>query len=426
MRLFKSTVGVASVFVLLVACASSRLRADAPVPIRVVDGQPTLYTTQVALGECVFRPEPDIRILPFAAIGTALLSSAVSEGVNRLGIALKEAAKEGRWEAKTFRNVEVRGAVSPAETHFDSDFGPCLQLVRGWFYVDTAHEEQKRQLAAQWFTDDFVQQDRFNILWNNRLWLAAPPDFLFEGEFDASENHQALTVAPHYVRLDEPIATRFFRPGKARHVAVFFVFHRPDEAADVENKPAVALPMGKLESRAARIYPGRLPLGATNRSPHESEWFTLRLTPQREPLTVTALVVETQEASEFLAFIAAVFAGAQAEITKQVQTAVIPAQAAAARESVRAEEERLATTYDQRFSAAMAKLRECASSSGNLATLAYQAHEAMRKLNQASRAWRKGDVFNESDHIVPIKLTGTKEEINRACQHALNALLRLS
>ena len=51
-----------------------------------------MYQTQVAMGDCVFKPQPEAALL--GAIAAVLLSSAVSQGVNYLGKAIEESAKE--------------------------------------------------------------------------------------------------------------------------------------------------------------------------------------------------------------------------------------------------------------------------------------------------------------------------------------------
>ena len=104
---------------MLSGCATRTYRADASPP----DAALTTYQAQVAIGECVFRPPGRDPALA-GAVATALASGAIAQGVNYLGRAIEEAAKATNDRAVASRNVEVT-----AQT-----FGPCVQVVRGWFH----------------------------------------------------------------------------------------------------------------------------------------------------------------------------------------------------------------------------------------------------------------------------------------------------
>ncbi len=394
--------------VLVAACASvgtdAQMLSSKPETPKI---WPKIYGAQVALGTCAFGAAPEAFI---AALGAALLSSAIAEGVNRIGAALQSAAKTQTWQVKMSRNVEVSHAT----------FGPCVQLVRGWFYLDPFDDKKKLDAAKAWFRGDFIDEGKFRILWQNRLWLAGAPDFVFEGRFESSTDRTALTVAPQYLRMDTPIGIRLLRPGKARSVAVFLAFHGPTEAGDAEKNPAASLIIGELEPGEPKVYPRALPLDASgvDRSPYEADWFTFKLGKDKEPKTVSAVVTETQGGNEFFAFVASVFGGAAKTITEEAQKMAAPEKARAEKETARTAKENAESAYDKKFVAAADALRKCEGGEKDLEQLAANARSAMRELNQTSRAVGKGNVFEEKQ-IGDIKMTGNAGEVKKACGAAL-------
>jgi hypothetical protein len=375
------------------------------------------YATQVAIGECVFTRQEESA---FAAIGSALLANAISGGINRIGTALTEAAKEKSLSANASRNIEVT---------FDT-FGPCVQIVRGWFYQDPfplgtdddPFAGNSKFVAAQsWFSPDFISRERFRTLWlRNQLWLAAPPEFVFEGRIMmASKN--ALTIAAQYVRLNEPLFMRTLRRDPSRHVAVFLSFHTPGTAVDAEANPGATFLLGRLMPGEARIYPDPRSIarfapkaGVLNRWPHESDWFTLAVGKEKEPWIVSAAVTEKQNGNEFLAFVAEVFGGAKETITTQVQNLVIPEKRAAAREAATTAQEAAATVLDQKQVGALTALATCAQADAPTAQQASEARIALRGLNQAARGANREEPASQAC-IDKISITATPAATKTAC-----------
>ena len=165
-----------------------------------------VYGTQVAMGSCVFKPQPEAAVL--GAIGAALLSSAVSQGVNYLGKAITEAAKENTDRVTAVRNVEVTNET----------FGPCFQVARGWFFEGFATATERAEALgvaettwARAGQDQAVDEGRLTLLWQRRMWIAAQPDFVLGAEIVPSSaekpNERVLTMAPVYARLEARSAT---------------------------------------------------------------------------------------------------------------------------------------------------------------------------------------------------------------------------
>jgi hypothetical protein len=320
------------------------------------------------------------------------------------------------WVAQSYRNIEI--STKELEQY------RCIQVVRGLFYLDNNAEQSARIRFNDGTT---IREEQRKTLWDNGLWLASPPDFLFEGKLYPSENKQAFAVVPQIARLDYPIATRLLRPSKDRSVAVFFGFSPFPEKQrpDLQNSPGASLVLGNLEPGLELRFPTpQADAHKVNRSAYESEWFSFATKASTEndrvPFGISALVTETQDASEFLAFVAAVFQGAKDDITKQLQTAIVPTLAAEARESAQAAKENAQSKYDEAVASAMTALESCMTGTTNLPQLAARARITMRNVNQAARAAGINEKFSDKD----FKGTSVTEPdpIKAACKAARDKL----
>src|SRR5205085_4423843 len=98
---------------------TQRANSDPPDPDPLL-----VYQTQVTTGSCLFHPPKRAARSFLDPITGALLGSFVEQGINQIGQALQEAAKETSDTAGAFRNVEIT-----AQT-----VGPWLPVVRGLFH----------------------------------------------------------------------------------------------------------------------------------------------------------------------------------------------------------------------------------------------------------------------------------------------------
>jgi hypothetical protein len=404
---------------LLCSCAGIDMREDSATPPAYAPQAE--YATQVAMGECAFTRQEEGAA---AAISSALLSNAITSGVNHIGMALTAAAKEQSLVTQTSRNIVVK-----AET-----FGPCVQVVRGWFHQDpypiTSNADPltgnpKFAAAQSWFSDDFINLERFRTLWlRNQLWLAAPPEFVFEGRIAVASDN-TLTIAPQYVRMDEPLFTRKLRRDRSRHVAVFLAFHKPDTAVDVVDNPGAAFVIGKLDPGEARTYPDPRTIdrftptsGFVNRWPHESKWFTLAVGKENEPWVVSAAVTEKQSANEFLGFVAEVFGNSKETIASELQTVIVPKKRADAKESATAAREMAENAYDTSHAGALQALTSCATADAPTPEQASAARAALRSWNKSARDVNKAQPASQSC-INRIGITAPAAEVKSACEAAL-------
>ena len=167
MKIYKN-ISLIFFLIILAGCSSIVMRQDTAKPPEL--DRAVKYDTQVSIGQCVYASGPEAGFL--GAIAGALLSSTISEGVNYLGNALESAAEDKQIGVLATRNIEVSG----------DDFGPCIQLVRGWFYTDaTPQNPPSKEDRDLWIRDSDISEDNWNNLSQNNIWLAASPDFFFEG-----------------------------------------------------------------------------------------------------------------------------------------------------------------------------------------------------------------------------------------------------
>jgi hypothetical protein len=387
----------------IAGCATRTQRANSPPPS---DDPLVAYQTQVATGSCVYRIRPEAAL---GGLAGALLSSVITQGVNYFGSALAEAAKETNDTVTANRNVEISA----------ERFGPCMQIVRGWFHrgffrdaeSTAAFDDAARTWAAAG-NAGAVNVDQLTLLWQRRMWLAAQPDFVFEAEVvrttvKTAPDSTLLTLTPAFARLDHPISSAVLRPSKARSIAVFFAFHKADEDPSAPGTATGGLTVGLLRPGVALTFPP--PVRDTNDTPNrgndESKWFSISLGNASQPMTISALVSEHQDASAFLQFVADVFGGAKPELTNALQTALVPSTRAAAREGERAAAEAATTAYESALVAALASATACADTVTDALATASDLRGKLRSFNQAARVLGRTQV---SEAIVPLVLDASK------------------
>ena len=415
----------------MTGCSTPRMRGDtATAP---TDDGDTYYDTEVAIGPCALTGGKET---PLALIASALITSAVSAGVDRIGTALAEAAKPSTTKIYADRNLQLTAATVEKQ---------CIEIVRGWFYRDPAYnrklpfeDQPKLRDAEGRLADSFLTADQLSLLWANRLWLATAPEFVFEGLMGhAANDRSARFVYPLLVRMDEPAATRPLRPGKARHVVVFLGFEMQDSVVNIDSAPGATLPIGRLEAGVPITFPQQLPPGTAvaqimdsagetmqvdaNSTPFESDWFKLQLGTGVTPVRLKALVTETQDGSEFLQFVSDVFGGAKETIKTQANTLIDPVTRAAAEAKERQAEQEARDALDVALATALDNLGKCALVADSTTGPAKDARTAMRKYDAARRVLGDGPVFHEKDYDA-IPIGGDADTIKAGCSAARKKL----
>jgi hypothetical protein len=346
---------------LITALTCAALCTGGPVHSREV-GDPTIYEgLQVGVGRCIFvTPRSDAsksRLLQ------ALATAAITKGVNLLGAALTKLGSAKTWKEQQGRNFQASA----------SDFPECVQLARGRFYKGSASVAALgSSLSAK------VPELRFN-----GLYLAGDPDFFIEMRVVAAGDGSALALRPVKTIYSKPMGKRALR-GSDRSVAVFLAITAPGTSPILETAPAATIVLGSQQVGTEIDYVDPVDVS----SPFESSWFTLKREDARKPLTITALVTETQDKDEFLSFVGGLLSedSVKTDLGKAIQTVLIA--------PVREEQDRTEATAartaeslaNERFGAVLTELLACRSAVGPAApTSAIAAKNALLAFLTADR-----------------------------------------
>jgi hypothetical protein len=404
---------------MLIGCAGKSYRQDnAPPKSDLL----MIYQTQVSIGGCIFElPKPGVRsqTKTLEPITTALAISAVSQGVNYIGKALSETAKEATDGVTASRNILVT----------NNNFGPCIQILRGWFYrgfKDSEGDKAKKIAEDTWanaVAKGTINPATLTELWSRRIWPASEPDFIFEAKIVptsvSKETDHLLTLAPLYARLNNPISNKLWR-SKSREVAVFFAFHNAGNDPTSPGNAAGGIILGRLDSSVDRHFP--LPQNdietTPNRDPNESKWFKLAIGENQKAMTISALVTEHTGAQPFLQFVADVFGGTKDSISENLQNALIPGLKDKDEENEKTKEESVRHAYESALIGALDAAKKCAAiDSDNPVSTSGDIRAKVRTLNKAARDYGKTP-FDENS----VKLSDVSSEVQKGCEELKTAL----
>jgi len=297
----------------------------------------TGHVLQVGVGDCLFdagrNGDGQTKFLE------ALASAAISQGVNLLGKALTAAGAAKTWHVEGARNFQAS----------TEKFSKCLQVVQGVFYKNTA--------SVADIDGDFGQQKAKLIA--NGLFLAQKPDFFFEGAIVAPSDGSALSIRPVRSIFNTPIGKRALRKAD-RSVALFFAITAPAQKPSLDTAPAATIILGKQETGEVDDFVK----SDAPASPYASSWFELAHDQAVKPLTITAMLSETQDEDKFLTFVGGLLSDdtVKSSLTKGLQVLVVPGEAAKAdaADAAKAAATRTAQSLaDEKFAIALSSLQSC-------------------------------------------------------------------
>ena len=389
-------------------CAARSYREDGPAP---ATGHVS-YQTQIAIGKCVFKPKEESAAL--AAIATALLTSAITTGVNYVGKAIEESARQTDDRVSASRNLEVS----------KDNFGPCILIARGWFHrgFDDAEKGWSAFERATWVADasGAIDRNKLRNLWQHRMWLAAQPDFIFEAEIiPAVSDRECPGAQP---RLRTPRCTH--QPGDAAAIALprgrrirsVARCRRGAQRAEQccgRNGNRTPRPRRRTSVSAQRYALARVehhPNRDPNRGSDKSEWFKVALGADKKPMTITALVTEHQDAELFQQFVADVFNGAKPAIITELQNAAVPALRARAVESAQVATEAAANQYEAALADLLAATSACASTISDPVSTATDIRAKLRTFNKTARAMSEKEFPERS-----VPLSANPHKVSQGC-----------
>lgn len=301
---------------------------------------------QIAIGDCMVVPPPleptaqDEGTKDLLAAGAA---AAISQGVNYLGRAATAAGESKTWKIQGARNFQMA----------NSQFPKCIQVVRGRFLTEgESGTEWLPPKNSGWPSDTKTQFAQRGV------YLTDMPDFLFEGQIVPATDKVTFSIRPGIATYQAPIDTRLLRPSEERNIALFFSFTPPGTKPTLDSNPGATLTLGALRPGTTRKYA----VNGEASSPYESAWFSIKREDAVKPLTLSALVTETQGEQAFLAFMGSllsdpkVVAAANAELANRFISPVREAN----ENDLAAKENAAIIKRNAAFLIVRTKLKECA------------------------------------------------------------------
>lgn len=384
------------------ALVPALILAFAGIPAAHAQETPTTEGLQVGIGNCVFAPKRTGE--ESRALLGAIAAAAISKGVNMLGTALKNAGEAKTWTISGSRNFEAA----------TENFPQCIQIVRGSFLT-----RKGSGYSLPWTSVDP------SALTGNGIFLASAPSFFFEGEIVSSADKSALSIRPLFSHFAEPIGTRLLRPGKSRNIALFIAFTAPSASPTQPTAASANIVLGNHKPGMQRTYlvPTK---GAQDPNendvwhpPMGSSWFTIAKADTRKPMTVYAVLSETQGKSGFYSFLASVAADDKvaAETRTTLERILVPGKAEEMAATEAKADDVLANTAEEKYVAALQKLETCKATATPANAAA--AKKAMREYLRADEALPTGfksklGLLSEEE-IDLINIEKPSAEISRVC-----------
>jgi hypothetical protein len=337
-------------------------------------------------------------------LADAIAASAISAGVNYIGKALTAAGAAKTWTISGSRNLQASSA----------DFPPCVVIVRGTFQTSGGP-------TSDWHPPSGWPPDLRAKLEARGLWLDASPDFIFEGQFVAANNKTALALRPVAVTYAKPIGSRTLRPGENRSSTVFLAITAPGTKPTLDTNPAAMIVLGELTPQSTHVYDGNTQYS----SPYESPWFSIAKSDADVPLTVTAMLSETQDAQDFLAFLGTVLSDPKvvAAANTQLDQILIPSAQKQATADAATKAATASSDADSKLALALTKLQTCsAAPPASAVTAGADAKVALRNFSLADSATAQPLGVVQDAQINQIDLRASAASISKQCAAVLLSL----
>lgn len=386
----------------LTACASTMAPTTVALPS-------TAYFEglQVAAeGDCLVAPPRTETKGVRSALGAAIIGNVISQGVNFLGKALTEAGAAKTWTATGSRNIQASTV----------EFPQCVLIVRGTFLA--------KGDAAFWAVPAGWPANLQKKLAAKGLVLEHAPEFIFEGEFVRSEDQSALALRPVIATFNSPIGTRALRSAEERNIAVFLSIAPPGTKPTLDTNPGAAIVLGRLLPGTTRVYgssTAATPVAATRA--YDSPWFSISKSDTRKPLTVHAMLSETQDEAAFLTFLGKVFSDSKvvAAETATLTQVFVPGVKEQADKDATTKALGNASDADTKFITVLTKLEACTRAANGTPSLSggAEARAAMRTyfIADSLLADPRNDV--QEGMIDEIDLRVSSDKVRAACTDIL-------
>jgi len=375
---------------LFLLCISSTLTACVSTPNGSSTPSKTIYRTDVTLGNCQSDPQE-------SAVTTALFSSLIATGVDRISEMIKKASEKETLQQLASRNIEVS----------NTGMGPCLIIVRGKFHREKPSSlDFDKHYTVTNPNFKFNKNTAITHLRDRGLNLASTPDFYFEGRFEAAKNESEnyVVVAPVYAYLGRPIQGAKLSSKGSRNVMLSFAVNQGGSQSDFSKGAGASLVLGKMKVGEGVSYPkdtssntvelkepGNGKVNLVVRNSLESNWFSLPLTKDLAAMNLQVLVSETRDENKFLKFVSDVLGGATDEIKSELQNTLISSKKSEVEDSASA-------AYDAAYVAAVKAVDACANLAAPDPEIALKAKSALLALIKAKKS-TSDDVIQDTDEV---------------------------
>jgi len=282
-------------------------------------------------------------------------------------------------------------------------------VARGWFHTQPLKEFSADQYQTNNAEFDYNADATAIVKMREAgLYLAATPDFYFEGKFaPGKKNKQTMAIQPLYSYFGRPISVNSINSDARRNILLSFGFADASSKTDFSKGAGTTVVIGQMMAGTEKEFhsPGNYTeiknaSGSTvqiMRNSYESDWFSLKLTEEMSPLNLQVLVSETRSANAFLKLVGEVFGDVKENLTTEVQNRLVPSKIEELETAAKTENEKLVAGYYTAYAAAGEKLLACSAASTPSPQKALEARVAMQNLIAVGKASSLPTIFSATD-----------------------------
>ncbi|WP_157672752.1 hypothetical protein [Achromobacter denitrificans] len=385
-----------------------------------LDSEKLVYKTQTFIGSCAPRQE--------SAIVAALASAAISQGITKIGEAIKSAAQTDTVTYSSSQNLEISQGAK---------FGPCITVIRGWFYRDAPDLSTRN--TVQFSSNDSSAwpygRGAVGDFWQHGMAIASTPDLYFRGLIVVSGDKSMYAIQPLEATLDKPYATTQLRPSGERYVTISFAIDK--NVVDVKKSPGATLIIGKIRPGQEAKFSKQKCTYEDNENPVDcnapnsfiiynaeiSNWFSVPIDKSLKPMQIQTLVTETRDASKFLDFVGGVLSDSTVKgaLASTAQEVVLSSVRQSAEDSEKSSQRKADNDFDKAWQEARTALQLCIKEPANV-NARLGARSALR--SAISAAVNASDTYTQPFRASDAQAAAIQPNASSAaaCQQALDLI----
>ena len=275
--------------------------------------------TRVFYGPCVISFEAEKNE---SAIANAIVPEIISQGLNRIGIALRQAAAPEPNTSIGHVNIDQSA----------SKISPCIQFINGSCSSSGTGDMSKYLSLPQSVNQRLATENMRDA----GIFLAKRPNTFIELRLRASGDGSALAVAPTHVEY------RSNDKNRSTALVLLVSFHPPGKSYDGSQAKSTTVTLGDSGGDVIETYLIDLTQGINAwKPPIESPWFprpdsgVIKALPKGKaaptrPMTLTVGLTETKSANEFLVALADIFDSSKDTLQEEAEKLLLKSKREAA------------------------------------------------------------------------------------------------